>query len=524
MRAGFLKKKIVIVFAVVLVLLVAVFALLLYFSNRLIKAEIEKTLGERGKIESISLGWNKVDVYGVDLLKDGQSYFRSRRVQVRASFLTLIGSRYAISDLTIDQPVIVLRIDAAGNVVNPMGGGPNEAEKKGAPPTSRPIDLHHVAVSNGTVTIDDEQLKSTGPIELTGVEATLDNLSFPLTDSSSKISLKMNVKSKTASGTVTCSGNINPESLAGQLTVDVANLEAFADSRGPAVKTAALHFVASSKGRGQGAQSIVLSGVTLAQPFIRIEEDKAGNIVSPLPKPAKGQKTEKMPISITVNDLAVTGGEVLYLDGKISRPPYPIRITDISLKTDAFSLPATDKWTAWQLSAHIPGKASTGQLSGAGRTNIRSFDTSGKLTLRNLDMMVVKPYLQQKSEADLRGGTFDMDMDLTIKNKYIHAPTHTVIKNLQFAPGGATQRFLGIPRSLIVKLLESSKNEIPLDFVVEGRLDDPKFDLSEDLVRKFAVAIGRKLGLNVVGTGESVVKQGGSVMKGIGKSLKGIFK
>ena len=307
MKAGFLRKKIVIAFAVVAVLLVASFALLLYFSNRLIKAEIEKTLGERGKIESISLGWNKVDIYGVNLLKDGQSYFRSKRVQVRAGFLTVFGRRYAISDLTIDQPVIALRIDAAGNVVNPMGGGPNEAEEKWAPPTSRPIDLHRVVVSNGTVTINDEQLKGAGPIELTGVEATLDNLSFPLTDSSLKISLRMNVKGKTASGTVTCNGSINPTTLAAQLTVDAANLEAFADSRGPAVKTAALHFVASSKGRGRGAQSIVLSGVTLAQPFIRIEEDKAGNIVSPLPKPAKGQKTEKMPLSITVNDLSRDG-------------------------------------------------------------------------------------------------------------------------------------------------------------------------------------------------------------------------
>jgi hypothetical protein len=525
MKAGFLKKKIVIVSVAVVVLLVAAFALLLYFSNRIIKAEIEKTLGKSGKIERISLGWDKVDVYGVDLLKDGQSYFRSRRVQVKASFLTLFGSRYAISDLTIDQPVIVLRIDAAGNVVNPMEGGPNETKEKGTPAMSHPIDLHHVVVSDGAVTINDEQLKGSGSIGLTGVEATLDNLSFPIGDSSLKVSLKMNVKGKMASGTVKCNGNINPTTLAGQLTVEVANLEALADSRGPAVKTGVLRFVASSKDRGQGAQSIVLSGVTIAKPFIRIEEDKAGHLVSPLPgKPAKGQKTEKMPLSITVNDLAVTGGEVLYLDGKISRPPYPIRITDISLKTDAFSLPTTDKWTTWQLSARIPGKASTGQLDGAGRTNLHNFDTSGKLTLRSLDMLVVKPYLQKKSEADLRGGTFDMDMDLTIKDKYIHAPTHAVTKNLQFAPGGATQRFLGIPRSLIIKLLESSKNEIPLDFVVEGRLDDPKFNLSEDLVRKFAVAIGQKLGLNVMGTGESVVTQGGNVLKGIGKGLRGIFK
>ena len=143
------------------------------------------------------------------------------------------------------------------------------------------------------------------------------------------------------------------------------------------------------------------------------------------------------------------------------------------------------------MSAHIPGKASTGQLGGAGRTNVRNFDTSGKLTLRSLDMMVVKPYLAKQGEADVRGGTFDMDMDLTIKDKKIHAPTHTVIRNLQFAPGSATQRFLGVPRSLIVKLLESSKNEISLDLVVEGRLDDPKFDLSEDLVRKFTVRSAR---------------------------------
>ncbi len=220
----------------------------------------------------------------------------------------------------------------------------------------------------------------------------------------------------------------------------------------------------------------------------------------------------------------MTNGEVLYLDGKISRPPHPIRITDISLKTDSFSLPATDKWTVWQLSAHIPGKASTGQFGGTGRTNLHNFDTSGKLTLRSLDMLTFKPYLQKKGEADLRGGTFDMDMDLTIKDKHIHAPTHTVVRNLQFAPGGGTERFLGIPGSLIIKLLETSKNEIPLDFVVEGRLDDPKFNLSENLVRKFAVAIGRKLGLNVVGAGENVVTQGGNVLKGIGKGLRGIFK
>ncbi len=525
MKAGFLKKKIIIVSAVIVVLLAATFISLLYFSNRIIKAEIEKTLGERGKIERISLGWNKVDVYGVDLSKDGQSFFRARRVEVKASFLTLFGSRYAISDLAIEQPALVLQIDAVGNVVNPLDGGRDEAKEKGTPAMSHPIDLGHVVVSDGAVTINDEQLKGAGPIGLTGVEAKVDNVSFPIGDSSSKVSLRMNVKGKTVSGTVMCNGNVNPKTLAGELAVEATNIKGLTDSRGAAVRAGALRFVASSKGQDQESRNVLLSGVILSKPFIRIEEDRAGHLVSPLPeKPTKGQKPEKTAVSVMVNDLSVTNGEVLYLDGKISHPPHPIRITDISLKTDSFSLPATDKWTTWQLTAHIPGKASTGQFGGTGRTNLRNFDTSAKLTLRSLDMLAFKPYLQKKGEADLRGGTFDMDMDLTIKARYIHAPTHTVIKNLQFAPGGGTDRFLGIPRSLIIKLLETSKNEIPLDFVVEGRLDDPKFNLSEDLVRKFAVSIGQKLGLNVIGTGENVVTQGGKVLKGIGKGLRGIFK
>ncbi len=233
MKAGFLKKRIVIVSASVVVLLIASFALLLYFSNRIIKAEIEKTLGERGKIKRISLGWNKVNVYNVDLVKDGQSFFRARRIEVKASFLTLFSSRYAISDLAIDQPVIVLGIDAAGNVVNPLEGSPDK--EKGTSSTLHPVDLGHVVASDGAVTINDEQLKGAGPIEATGIGARVDNVSFPIGDSFSKVSLRMNVKGKAASGTVTCNGKVNPKTLAGELTVEAANIEALTDSRGAPV-------------------------------------------------------------------------------------------------------------------------------------------------------------------------------------------------------------------------------------------------------------------------------------------------
>lgn len=519
-----LQKKVIVAGAAFVVLILVALAVLIYFSNRIIKAELEKTLGERGRIESISLGWNKVDAYGVDLSKDGQSFFHAKKIKIKASFLTLLGRRYAISNLAIEQPSLVLQIDEKGDIANPLKSSREEAKEEGTA-ASHPLDLRHVLVSDGSVTIRDKRLKGEGPIQLTGIQLKLDNISFPVSDSASKVSLRMVMKGPIVSGTVACNGTINPGTRSGELIVEGTNLEALTDDRGPKVKTASLHFTASMKGQGQTPLNIVFSGATLTKPFIRVEEDRAGHMVGFLPwKTSEKAKPEKGGISMTFNDIAVTGGEVLYLDGKVDRPPYPIRVTDISLTTGAVSLPLTETWTTWQLSAHIPGKSSTGRLGGTGKTNFHSLDTNGKLTLRSLDIVVLRPYLQKKGEAELKGGTLDLDMDLTIRNKFIHAPTHTVLKNLQFASGGGVRdQFLGIPRSLIVKLLETSKNELPLDFVVEGRIDNPQFNLREDFARRLGVAIGRQLGLNVIGTGEKAVRQGGRVLEGIGKGIGGLF-
>lgn len=525
MRMSSLQKKIIIAGSAFVVLVLVALAVLIYFSNRIIKAELEKTLGERGRIERIALGWNKVDAFGVDLSKDGQTFFHAKKIQIKASFLTLLGRRYAISDLAMEQPSLVLQIDEKGNVANPLESSREKAKEEEGTAASHPFDLRHVLVSDGSITIRDKRLKGEGPIQLTGIQLRLDNISFPVSDSASKVSLRMVMKGPIVSGTVACNGTINPGTTSGVLTVEAANLEALTDDRGPKVKTASLHFTASMKGQGQTPRNIVFSGVTLTKPFIRVEEDRAGHMLGFLPwKTSEKAKPEKGGISMTFNDIAVTGGEVLYLDGKVARPPYPIRVTDISLTTGAVSLPLTEAWTTWQLSAHIPGKSSTGQLGGAGKTNFHSLDTNGKLTLRSLDMVVLKPYLQKKGEADLKGGTLYLDMDLTIRNKFIHAPTHTVLRNLQFASGGGVKdQFLGIPRSLIVKLLETSKNELPLDFVVQGRVDNPQFNLREDFARRLGVAIGQQLGVNVIGTGEKAVRQGGRVLEGIGKGIGGLF-
>jgi hypothetical protein len=152
---------------------------------------------------------------------------------------------------------------------------------------------------------------------------------------------------------------------------------------------------------------------------------------------------------------------------------------------------------------------------------LKTLDTNGKVSLRGLDLTTLKPYIVKKGDADVSRGSLDLSMDLSIKKKMIDTPTHAVIKNLTFVtPRGLKDEFLGIPRSMIVKALETNNHQIVFDFSVEGSLENPKFNFRESLVKHFTIGLAESLGLSVIEAGETVIIQGGRGIRGIGKGLR----
>ena len=84
---------------------------------------------------------------------------------------------------------------------------------------------------------------------------------------------------------------------------------------------------------------------------------------------------------------------------------------------------------------------------------------------------------------------------------------------------------------MVVAFLKNSNNAIPVNFTIEGDLNNPKFDIKEDVMRRISMAMAEKLGVPVKGIPEAVTgigtkaaKEMGSSMKGIGEGLKNIFK
>jgi hypothetical protein len=547
------RTKLIILAGSVVVLVAIAVAVLLGMANRILQAQLEKALGENFKVAHIGLSWGTVEADGVQMLKDGKVAASAKKLGVRADFLTIFRKTTVVSALVLEEPVIQLVIDEQGRFISPL---PEEQKKQpkgteGGPSKKASVSLHirQITIKNGTLTIQDRRLKEPNKIEARQINARFDNFYYPLSDAVSKVRLDMDLAGKLLSGSITVEGTLNLERAGFNLAFEGTKLSAVdLPGSGPQARFERLSCNASSQGMPE--KSVELADVVVEKPYVRVLIDKNGELVTPLrnvlPQETGGAGREttrakkdagkndnaEQPLQLFVKGLKINQGELLIVDSRVATPPHQVRITDVSLTLDQLSIPSQDTWTTYDCTLNIPGKDSNGILRTAGKTKFKSLDTIAKASLQGLDIKVMKPYMQKSGDVEVTKGTISLDMDLRIDKRIVHAPTKTVLRNLELAPGkGTADKFMALPRSAVMSFLKTNNNEIALDFVVEGSIDDPKFNLRETTARKFAVSLAKKLGIGVVGVGEifiDVPRRGlggiGDALKETGKSLKGLFK
>ena len=116
-----------------------------------------------------------------------------------------------------------------------------------------------------------------------------------------------------------------------------------------------------------------------------------------------------------------------------------------------------------------------------------------------------------------------MNMRLAIRAKRLNCPGRAVLRDLEFAPGrGFGGKFIGAPRALVLKMIRNGNNEISIDFVMSGRVDDPKFSITENFVKRLTVGLARGLGLTVVDAGKTVAGVGAKGAEAVGKGVRSI--
>lgn len=215
-------------------------------------------------------------------------------------------------------------------------------------------------------------------------------------------------------------------------------------------------------------------------------------------------------------------GSMEFFDETVQKPPYRVLISDARATIDRLHLPALDERTDLSMSGSIKGPSHTGAVSWNGWMVIANKDSQTRATLKNVDIATLDPYLLKKAgaKAAVTGGTLDMTVDATVKDYRIHAPGSIVLNHLQLSDtGNALDTFMSIPTKAAIAALKDRKDQIKLDFVLDGDLRDPKFSLSESLSKKLAAGFAKVLGVSA----EGVAKGTSDTVRGIGNALKNLL-
>jgi hypothetical protein len=219
--------------------------------------------------------------------------------------------------------------------------------------------------------------------------------------------------------------------------------------------------------------------------------------------------------STTIGRIVLRGGTLEFFDASVRRPPHALRIEAVSAELDDLVLPALDARTRLRLDGTVKAAAGRspahdGIVSIEGWAVPSTRDSQLRSRLRGVDLVALQPYLLRAADAGVRAGTLDLELASRVERARLRAPGRLALTGLELAP--ASGPFLGLPREAVLALLKNRAGRIELDFMLDGRLDDPRFSLSEDLAVRVAAGLAESLG---VGLGDIARGVGGAGQRAI---------
>jgi hypothetical protein len=282
-----------------------------------------------------------------------------------------------------------------------------------------------------------------------------------------------------------------------------------------------------------------ISKVEVDQPYFKLLIDNKGNVLLPVAMPEekmgkekKGGKkkeiqevpTTKESMPVEVKTLIVQGGKIDFEDRSMARPVL-LKFVDVRIDVKNIVYPFVNQWVDYEASSQLAGGRQKGSINTKGKTNLLNEETKIKIVLKNIDLALLRPHIEKKGDAGIERGFITMNMDAGVVKKHIKAPGTMAIRDLQLSSsGGVSGTFLGVPRSMALSFLKNNNNEIHLNFVLEGDLNNPRFNIRENLATRLSVGMANKLGVSVTGAGETLAGGSSKVFEGTTKTLKGLFK
>ena len=265
---------------------------------------------------------------------------------------------------------------------------------------------------------------------------------------------------------------------------------------------------------------IVVDGAYLS--VYRTREGKLRLLPGLLEKPAAAKDDAKTgdDRAVRIDGVELNDAALELYDASVAKPPHRVRLEALQARIGPLRLPQLTGQTRLDLKGSVKGARQDGSFTVAGWIEVASKDSDIETHLKGVDLVGLQPYLIKASETGVRRGSLDLDLKATVKQNRLHAPGTLSVANLELASGkGATATFMGMPRTAVIGMLKDKNERITVRFVLDGRLDDPKFSLNEAFMTRVGASMAETLGISL----ESVAKGVSSATQGIGRSLGKLF-
>ena len=242
--------------------------------------------------------------------------------------------------------------------------------------------------------------------------------------------------------------------------------------------------------------------------------------------PARGSVGGSLPLIIS--RVEVDKGELILLDRGSDRLTSPgvsnrqegfnlLRLSDGWLHAGRLEFPLKSSVVPFTLFLTSPGP---GSLRIDGTLDPVSLDAGLKITLRHWDLTRVRPYYLKPESLDVTRGFLDGDATVVVAAKKLHAPGEIRIKEVELERRGGQGRFLGMSAKAFSSVIKNDRGEIVVPFLLEGDLNNPRFEMRRSLVEQIEWGIAHKPGAPVVfDVGSGIINLG---KKGLGE-IRSLF-
>lgn len=236
------------------------------------------------------------------------------------------------------------------------------------------------------------------------------------------------------------------------------------------------------------------------------------------PAPAQSKDSASSTTPVTINGIELTNGSIDFFDATIRKTPVKQRLEQINAHIGKITLPDLAGQSEIRFEAIHKGVQRDGKVSIEGSVELATRDSGITTVLSDVDMLSLQPYLVKGSDAGIRKGSLDFELNSSIKQGMLYAPGSLVLSDLELASSSAT--VLGIPRKLVTAMMKNKKGKISVNFVLTGDINDPEYSLNENLSTRIAASLAGKLGVNVEGLAKGLGEVGGATAESIGKALR----